>query len=166
MKPRLSLLALVILVALGFGLLYAPHGRPPESTPTAPVTPQFASAVPPAQAQPSLSTPVMAPTDLEGVWTLYGDEEKTIWLCKVRMTAANGGYTASTVEVSEDLGPGEVVTTDHQYDGQKWTFKSDWNEEGKASFDLQRTGPDEFQGSATVDGDQEDLLFTFKREAK
>ena len=165
MNARMSLLALVILVALGFGLLYAPHGRPPESTPTAPVTPQFASAVPSAQAQPSLSTPTMAPTDLEGLWTQWCDlDGERVWLSKVRMTAANGGYTASTEEVSDDAAPGEVVTTDHSYDGQKWTFKSDWQERGMATFDLHRTGPDEFQGYATVDGDQEDVLFIFKRE--
>lgn len=166
MNARLSLLALVILVALGFGLLYAPHGRPPESTPASPVTPQVASAVPSAQAQPSLSTPVMAPTDLEGLWTLYDDVDKTVWVCKLRMTAANGGYTATTVEVSEDADQAEVVTSDHRYDGQNWTFKSSLHEGLLAVFDLHRTGPDEFQGYATVDGDQEDLLFTFKREAK
>lgn len=165
MNARLSQLALLLLVALGFGLLWAPHGRPPEPSPTAAVSQQNPSTVPSVQAQPSPSAPAVAPTDLEGVWTQYCQiEGETVWLCKLRLEATEVGYEATTEDVSSDAHPAEVITSDHQYDGQKWTFKSDWGARGVATFDLRRTGPDEFQGHASLDGEQEDLLFTFKRE--
>jgi len=166
-NARLSQLALVILIALGFGLLYAPHHRPPEPTPTAPVTPQVASAVPSIKPPDSPSTPVLPPTDLEGVWTQYCQVDgETVWLCKLRLEQTELGYQAETVDVAPEANPPDVITSEHRYDGTRWTFQSDWGARGMATFDLQRTGPDEFQGYATVGGEQEDLLFTFKRETE
>lgn len=109
------------------------------------------------QAQVLLSpdqTPSVAADTPVGLWEQYVLEGgRLVYLGSFEVLPDGTDYQVRGVEVSCFAYPQENLRAfDHVYDGQHWSYSSDWHEYGIARFELERVGPDRFEGWASVDG--------------
>ncbi len=111
----------------------------------------------------ALGAPAYSPANptLNGVWDqFYGD----FFACRIRLQSGRQGYLAQTLKVSPLATPAVIRTYDHQLQGSRWVFKSDWQEQGIAEFRLDRKGPDRFEGYCYLKGARFTERTTFVRQ--
>jgi hypothetical protein len=64
---------------------------------------------------------------------------KPIYLLRWKVSRVENKYEIQTLDVSANSFLRDIRTFNHQYDGQTWTFDSDWHERGIAHFVLRPT---------------------------
>lgn len=89
-----------------------------------------------------------------GVWRQYvvADEE-IVYLATFSFQEERGDYAVQALDVGPCTFPQSGFRTfSHRFDGQRWSFHSDWHQYGVAEFQLERVGQDRFEGYAYLDG--------------
>lgn len=89
-----------------------------------------------------------------GVWQQYVESEgRTFYLGTFSFTQEGDDYQVKILDISPYAYQHDKLSTfGHTFDGQKWSFCSDWQDHGIAVFDLERDEKGRFVGTASVDG--------------
>lgn len=89
-----------------------------------------------------------------GTWRQYIIADgQPVYLGTFHFTAQDGDFTIRVVDVAPYTFPqSNFRTFGHRYDGLHWSFNSDWHEYGIAQFQLERMGPDRFEGQTYLNG--------------
>jgi hypothetical protein len=99
--------------------------------------------------------PTPPASSIVGIWDQYVKDEdgRLIYIGKFVVTKQNERYSMGAKEWAD---PATIVRSvslyDVTYDGEWWTFKSDWENGGTALFRLHRVSDTIFEGESTVNG--------------
>lgn len=98
-------------------------------------------------------TPAGEAQSPEGVWHQYAEcDGQSYYLGTFRFTERGGDFDIELLDISPHAYPqNELRTFGHRFDGESWTFYSDWKIHGVAHFELKRRADGHFVGTARVD---------------
>lgn len=105
------------------------------------------------------STSLQPPTRAEtpaGTWQQFAIADgEPVYLATFTFREVDGDFEVDPLDVAPCTQPqADFHTFDHHYDGQGWTFQSDWHQYGVARFELQKVAENRFEGYAYLDGVQ------------
>ncbi len=107
--------------------------------------------------------------DLAGVWEQYVVPKSgwdLVYLARFELHRTPQGYDAATVDVAPGAFPPQIRTFNHRFDGTTWTFNSDWQVRGIATFQLKRVNADLFIGWSYLKGHRQNANLWLRRPAR
>jgi hypothetical protein len=107
--------------------------------------------------------------DLDGVWEQYIVPKSgwdLVYLCRIELRRSAQGYDATTLDVGPRTIPKQIRTFNHRFDGTTWTFDSDWQDKGIATFQLKRVNDDLFIGWSYLKGEPQSANLWLRRPAR
>jgi hypothetical protein len=125
-----------------------PAAAGPEVVAVAPVEP-----VTPTPALPAPVTPT--PGGIEGAWKQYIvlQDQGEIYVGTFVVARSGGDYVvAPRTQTEGDSFQTSIGVFDVSYDGQRWTFNSNWGKGEVGNFALRRVSPTEFTGEIRIAG--------------
>ncbi len=98
-------------------------------------------------------TPAVTTESPAGVWHQYAEcDGQSYYLGTFRFVERAGDFDIELLDISPHAYPQrDLRTFGHQYDGQSWSFYSDWKVHGIARFELKRKAEGHFVGTAQVE---------------
>jgi hypothetical protein len=89
-----------------------------------------------------------------GTWQQYVIADgQPVYLATFNFYPKGSDFDVSPVDVAPCTFPQSGFRTfDHRYEGDRWSFRSDWHEYGVAQFELSRVDNNRFEGYAYLDG--------------
>jgi hypothetical protein len=118
-------------------------------------TPVAAAAAPASPAAPAAVPITPTPYPLEGVWKQFvlDPVEGDVYVGTFVVGRSGGGYVISPrTQIEGERVEHSLGVFDVAYDGQTWTYNSNWGNGKISSFQFRRVSPTVFEGEIRVAG--------------